>query len=90
MKQKELVGKRVLVKAGALPVEGRERRVFERAPGKFPIVEVVGYSSNAGRVIIDAKSLGWSGVALDYSDIITKKAKSYWFVNLIDIVDVLK
>lgn len=62
MEQKELVGKRVLVRLGALPEEEQEQRVAEPVFERFSIVEVAGYvSSNAYRVIIDGKSLGWKG-----------------------------
>lgn len=91
MEQKELVGKRVLVSLGALPGEMQEQRVTEPVFDRFSIVEVVGYvSSNTHQVIIDAKCLGWKNSALGDTDIITKKAETYWLVNLENIVEILK
>ena len=91
MEQKELVGKRVLVRLGALPREAQEQRVTEPVFERFSIVEVVGYvSSNTYQVIIDAKCLGWKNSALKDTDIITKKSETYWLVNLDRIVEVLK
>ena len=91
MKQKELVGKRVLVSLGALPREMQEQRVTEPVFDRFSIVEVVGYvSSNTYQVIIDGKGLGWKNSDLRDTDIITKKAETYWLVNLDNIVEILK
>ena len=91
MGQKELVGKRVLVKLGALPREMQEQPVPESVFDRFSIVEVVRYvSSNTHQVIIDAKCLGWKNSALRDTDIITKKAETYWLVNLDSIVEILK
>ena len=91
MEQKELVGKRVLVSLGALPREMQEQRVTEPVFDRFSIVEVVGYvSSNTHQVIIDAKCIGWKNSALGDTDIITKKAETYWLVNLGNIVEILK
>lgn len=91
MGQKELVGKRVLVKLGALPREMQEQPVPESVFDRFSIVEVVGHvSSNTHQVIIDAKCLGWKNSALRDTDIITKKAETYWLVNLDSIVEILK
>ena len=91
MEQKELVGKRVLVSLGALPREMQEQRVTEPVFDRFSIVEVVGYvSSNTHQVIIDAKCIGWKNSALSDTDIITKKAETYWLVNLDNIVEILK
>lgn len=91
MEQKELVGKRVLVSLGALPREMQEQRVTEPVFDRFSIVEVVGYvSSNTRQVIIDAKCLGRKNSALRDTDIITKKAETYWLVSLGRIVTVLE
>lgn len=91
MEQKDLVGKRVLVRLGALPGEAQEQRVTEPVFERFSIVEVVGYvSGNTYQVIIDAKCLGWKNSALKDTDIITKKSETYWLVNLDSIVEVLK
>ena len=91
MEQKDLVGKRVLVSLGALPREMQEQRVTEPVFDRFSIVEVIGYNSNnTYQVIIDAKSLGWLGSVLQDTDIITKKAETYWLVNLDNIVTVLE
>lgn len=91
MKQKELVGKRVLVRLGALPREMQEQRVTELVFDRFPIAEVMGYvSSNTRQVIIDAKCLGWKNSALKDTDIIMKKAETYWLVSLDRIVTVLE
>lgn len=90
MEQKELVGKRVLVSLGALPREMQEQRVTEPVFDRFSIVEVVGYvSSNTHQVIIDAKCLGWKNSSLRDTDIITKKAETYWLVNLDNVVEAL-
>lgn len=76
MEQKELVGKRVLVRLGALPRE--EQRVTEPVFERFSIVEVVGYvSSNTYQVIIDGKGLGWKAAALGTADILFKAAETY-------------
>lgn len=91
MRQEELVGKGVLVKLGALPREKQEQRVTKPVFERFSIVEVVGYvSSNTYQVIIDGKGLGWNNSALGDTDIITKKAETYWLVNLDTIVTVLE
>ena len=91
MEQKDLVGKRVLVRLGALPGEAQEQRVNEPVFDRFSIVEVVGYvSSNTYQVIIDAKCLGWKATALGAADILFKDAETYWLVNLDRIVEVLK
>lgn len=91
MRQEELVGKRVLVKLGALPREKQKRRVTKPVFERFSIVEVLGYvSSNTYQVIIDGKGLGWNKSALEDTDIITKKAETYWLVNLDNIVTVLE
>nr|DAK68316.1 MAG TPA: hypothetical protein [Caudoviricetes sp.] len=91
MRQEELVGKKVLVKLSALPGEEQEQRVAEPIFDRFSIVEVVGYvSSNTYQVIIDGKGLGWKSSALNEADVITKKAETYWLVNLDSIVEVLK
>lgn len=91
MGQKELVGKRVLVKLGALPGEMQEQPVPESVFDRLSIAEVVGYvSSNTHQVIIDAKCLGWKNSALRDTDIIMKKAETYWLVNLDSIVEILK
>lgn len=91
MRQEELVGKRVSVKLGALPREMQEQPVPESVFDIYAIVGVVGYvSSNTHQVIIDAKSLGWKNSALRDTDIITKKAETYWLVNLDNIVEILK
>ena len=91
MRQEELVGKRVLVKLGALPRERQARRVVKPVFDRFSIVEVVGYvSSNTYQVIIDGKSLGWKATALGTTDILFKDAETYWLVNLDRIVEVLK
>lgn len=91
MRQKELVGKRVSVKLGALPRDTQEQPVLESVFDIYAIVEVVGYvSSNTHQVIIDAKCLGWTDSALRDTDIITKKAETYWLVNLDNIVEILK
>lgn len=91
MEQKELVGKRVLVRLGALPREAQEQRVTEPVFERFSIVEVVGYVlSNTCDVIIDCKSLGWPGRVLEDTDVLMKDAETYWYVNLNNIVEVLK
>ena len=91
MEQKDLVGKRLLVRLSALPREAQEQRVTEPVFERFSIVEVVGYvSGNTYQVIIDAKCLGWKNSALKDTDIITKKSETYWLVNLDSIVEVLK
>lgn len=91
MEQKELVGKRVLVRLGALPREMQEQRVTEPVFDRFSIVDVVGYVSNNKRqVIIDGKNLGWTDIALGTTDVITKKAETYWLVNVNSIVTVLE
>ena len=91
MEQKDLVGKRVLVRLGALPREAQEQRVTEPVFERFSIVEVVGYVlSNTFQVIIDGKSLGWKATALGATDIVFKDAETYWLVNLDSIVEVLK
>lgn len=91
MRQEELVGKRVLVKLGALPIETQEQRVAKPVFERFSIVEVVGYMLGVPyQVIIDSKSLGWGDWALSHADIITKKAETYWLVNLDNIVEILK
>lgn len=91
MRQEELVGKRVLVKLGALPRETQEQPVPESVFDIYAIVEVVGYVSGVPyQVIIDGKSLGWKNSALGDTDIITKKAETYWLVNLDNIVTVLE
>lgn len=91
MEQKELVGKRVLVRLDALPREEQGQRVTEPVFERFSIVEVVGYVlSNTYQVIIDAKCLGWKATALGATDILFKVAETYWLVNLDDIVEILK
>ena len=91
MKQKDLVGKRVLVRLGALPREMQEQCVAEPVFDRFSIVEVVGYvSSNTYQVIIDGKGLGWKATALGATDILFKDAETYWLVSLDSIVEVLK
>lgn len=91
MGQKELVGKRVLVRSGALPREEQERRVTEPVFERFSIAEVVGYvSSNTYQVIIDGKGLGWNDAALGTTDILFKAAETYWLLNLDNIVGILK
>ena len=91
MEQKELVGKRVLVRLGDLPREAQEQRVTEPVFDRFSIVEVVGYvSSNTYQVIIDGKSLGWDRCALSHTDILFKDAETYWLVNLDNIITVLE
>ena len=91
MEQKELVGKRVLVKLGALPREKQEQRVTEPVFERFSIVEVIGYNfNNTCDVIIDCKSLGWLGRVLGDTDVLMKDAETYWYVNLNNIVEVLK
>jgi hypothetical protein len=91
MEQKELVGKRVLVRLGALPREMQEQRVTEPIFDRISIGEVVGYvPSNTRQVIIKAKYLGWKNSALRDTDIITKKVEMYWLVSLDRIVTVLK
>lgn len=91
MGQKELVGKRVLVKLGVLPRETQEQPVPESVFGVYSIVEVVGYVSGVSyQVIIDGKGLGWGSSALGARDVIMKKAESYWLVNISSIVEVLK
>ena len=91
MRQEELVGRRVLVKLGALPRETQEQPVPESVFDIYAIAEVVGYVSGVpNQVIIDGKSLGWKNSALGYADIITKKAETYWLVNLDNIIAVLK
>ena len=98
MEQKELVGKRVLVRLGALPREEQEQRVTEPEQRvtepvfeRFSIVEVVGYvSSNTYQVIIDGKGLGWKATALGTTDILFKAAETYWLLNLDNIVGILR
>lgn len=91
MEQKELVGKRVLVRLSGLPREAQEQRVTEPVFERFSIVEVVGYVlSNTYQVIIDAKCLGWRAAALEATDVLFKAAETYWLVNLDDIVEILK
>jgi hypothetical protein len=91
MRQEELVGKKVLVKLRALPKEEQEQRVAKPVFDRFSIVEVIGFNYNNTRdVIIDGKSLGWSGSALCDTDIVMREAKTYWFVNLNDVVTVLE
>ena len=90
MKQKDLVGKRLLVRLSALPREAQEQRVTEPVFERFSIVEVVGYaSSNTYQVIIDGKGLGWKATALGAADILFKDAETYWLVNLDSIVEIL-
>lgn len=91
MGQKELVGKRVLVRLDALPEEEQEQRVTEPVFERFSIVEVVGYvSSNTYQVIIDGKGLGWKVTALGTTDILFKAAETYWILNLDNIVGILR
>lgn len=91
MRQEELVGKKVLVKLCALPKEEREQRVVKPVFDRFSIVEVIGYNLNNTRdVIIDSKSLGWLGSALRDTDLVTRNAETYWYVNLNDIVTVFR
>ena len=91
MRQEELVGKRVSVKLGALPRETQEQPVPESVFDIYAIVEVVGYVSGVPyQVIIDGKGLGWKNSDLRDTDIITKKAETYWLVNLDNIVEILK
>lgn len=90
MEQKELVGKRVLVRLGALPGEEQEQRVTEPAFERFSIAEVVGYvSSNTYQVIIDGKGLGWKATASRTKDILFKAAETYWLLSLDNIVEIL-
>lgn len=90
MEQKELVGKRVLVRLGALPREEQEQRVTEPVFERFSIVEVAGYvSSNTYQVIIDGKGLGWKATALGTADILFNAAETYWLLNLDNIVGIL-
>ena len=91
MRQEELVGKRVLVRLGALPREMQEQPVPESVFDIYAIVEVVGYVSGVPyQVIIDGKGLGWKSSALGAGDVIMKKAESYWLVCIDNIVEVLK
>lgn len=91
MRQEELVGKRVLVKLGALPREEQEQRASEPVFDRFSIVEVIGYDfNNTCDVIIDSKNLGRLGCALRDTDVVVREAETYWFVNLDDIVTVLE
>lgn len=91
MEQKELVGKRVLVRLGALPGEEQEQRVTEPVFERVSIVEVVGYvSSNTHQVIIDGKGLGWKATALEATDILFKTAETYWLLTLDNIVGILR
>ena len=91
MRQEELVGKRVLVRLGALPREEQEQRASEPVFERFSIVEVIGYDLNSTcDVIIDGKSLGWLGCVLRDTDVVVREAETYWFVNLNDIVTVLE
>lgn len=91
MEQKELVGKRVLVRLGDLPREAQEQRVTEPVFERFSIVEVVGYvSSNTYQVIIDGKGLGWKATALGTKDILFKAAETYWLLDLDNIVGILR
>ena len=91
MRQEELVGKRVLVRLGALPREEQEQRVAEPVFDRFSIVEVIGYKfNNTCDVIIDCKSLGLLGSVLRYTDVVAREAETYWFVNLNDVVTVLE
>lgn len=89
MEQKDLVGKRVLVRLGALPREKKEQRLTEPVFERFSIVEVVGYvSNNTYQVIIDEKGLGWRPAALLTTDILFKDAETYWLLNLDNIVGI--
>lgn len=91
MEQKELVGRRVLVKLSALPEEEQEQRVTEPVFERFSIVEVVGYvSSNTYQVIIDGKGLGWNAAGLETTDVLFKTAETYWLLALASIVGVLR
>lgn len=91
MRPEELVGKKVLVKLCALPKEEQEQRVAKPEFDRFSIVEVIGFNCNNTRdVIIDGKSLGWLGSALCDTDIVVREAKTYWSVNLNDVVTVLE
>lgn len=91
MRQEELVGKRVLVKLGALPRETHGQPVPESVFDIYAIVEVAGYVSDVPyQVIIDGKGLGWGRSALGARDVIMKKAESYWLVCISNIVEVLK
>lgn len=92
MEQKELVGRRVLVRLDALPKEEeQEQRVTEPVFERFSIVEVVGYvSSNTYQVIIDGKDLGWKATALGTTDILFKTAETYWLLTLDNIVGILR
>lgn len=91
MEQKELVGKRVLVRLGALPREKQEQRVTEPVFERFSIAEVVGYvSGNTYQVIIDGKSLGWKATALGTTDTLFKAAETYWLLTLDNIVGILR
>ena len=91
MRQEELVGKRVLVKLGALPRETQEQPVPESVFDRYAIVEVVGYVSGVPyQVIIDGKGLGWKNSSLTDRDVIMKEAETYWLVCLDNIVEVLK
>ena len=91
MEQKELVGKRVLVRLGALPREEQEQCASEPVFERFSIVEVVGYNSRVPyQVTVDSNCLGWSGCALRDTDILAREAETYWYVYLDDIVTVLE
>ena len=88
MRQKELVGKKVLVKLSALPREKQEQRVDEPVFDGFSIVEVIGYNTDG--VIIDGRDLGWPATALDDTDSVTRNVETYWYVNLNAVVTVLE
>ena len=91
MRQEELVGKRVLVKLGALPREEQEQCASEPVFERFSIVEVIGYDfNNTCDIIIDGKGLGWLGCVLRDTDVVAREAETYWFVNLDDVVAVLE
>lgn len=91
MELKDVLGKRVLIKFGVLPREEQEQGITNPVFDRLAIVEVVGYNSDIPyQVIIDGKSLGWNGRVLRDSDMITRNAETYWFVNLNSIVEVLK
>lgn len=91
MELKDVLGKRVLIKLGALPREEQEQGITNPVFDRLAIVEVVGYNSDIPyQVIIDGKSLGWNERVLRDSDMITRNAETYWYVNLNSIVEVLK
>lgn len=91
MELNDVLGKRVLIKLGALPIEKQEQRITNPVFDRLAIVEVVGFDSNLPyQVIIDCKSLGWNGHVLRDTDMLTRNAETYWYVNINSIVEVLK